>query len=109
MVFAIYAFSPAKKNGMGWAAKQMADWKGIAVATTFTLIIALVLLSWWGAALLAMLCLILCLVSKYLCSRFGGLTGDNYGAIDEFAEVTVLILTFIIAGLGGSSWLGTFL
>jgi len=106
MVYAIYAFSPAREEGMGWAAKQKASWKGMLAATMFALIVALALLSWWGAALLAGLCLILFVVSKYLSSRFGGLTGDNYGAINEFAEVTVLILAFIIiVELGGTSWL----
>jgi len=106
IVYAISAFPPAKKEGMGWAIKQGANWKGMAAATIFALVIALALLSWWGAALLAALFLILWAVSKYLCSRFGGLTGDNYGAINEFAEVVVLILAFIIAELGGASWLG---
>jgi len=69
------------------------------------LIIVASLFKWWGAALLAVLSLILLVVSKYLCSRFGGLTGDTYGAINEFGEVTVLILMFIIAELGGVSWL----
>ena len=106
MVYAISAFPPAKKEGMGWAIKQKANWKGMAIATTFSLVIALILLKWWGAALLATLCLILFGISKYLCSRFGGLTGDNYGAINELAEVVVLILVFIIAESGGTSWLG---
>ena len=105
MVYAISTFPSAKKEGMGWAIKQEANWKGLAVATAFSLIIVLVLLKWWGAMLMAALCLILLAFSKYLCSRFGGLTGDNYGAINEFAEVAVLILIFIVAELGGSSWL----
>jgi len=105
MVQAISAFSPAKKEGMGWAIKQKANWKGMVVATLFSLIIMVVLLKWWGAALLAALCLILLAVPKYLCPKFGGLTGDNYGAINEFAEVIVLILMFIIGELGGTSWL----
>ena len=109
MVYAIYAFSPAKAEGLGWAAKQRTNWKGMAAATILALVIASALLNWWGAALLAVLCLILWVVSKYLSSRFGGLTGDNYGAINEFAEVVVLILAFIIAALGGTSWLGSFL
>jgi len=107
MVYAICAFPPAKKEGMGWAVKQQANWKGMAVATVLSLIMATVLLNWWGAALLATLCLILLAFSKYLCSRFGGLTGDNHGAINEFAEVGILILTFVIAELGGTSWLST--
>lgn len=105
MVYAIYAFPSAKKEGLGWAAKQKANWKGMAAATIFALVMAFALLNWWGAALLAALCLILWAASKYLSSRFGGLTGDNYGAINEFAEVFVLILAFIIAELGGTSWL----
>jgi len=109
MVYAIYAFSPAKKEGLGWAAKQKTNWKGMAAATIFALVMAFALLNWWGAALLAALCLILWAASKYLCSKFGGLTGDNYGAINEFAEVGVLILALIIAELGGTSWWGSLL
>lgn len=105
MVYAIHTFPPAKREGLGWAAKQRANWKGIAIASTFALIVALALLGWWGAALLAALFFILWTASKYLSSRFGGLTGDNYGAINEFAEVVVLILAFIVAALGGVSWL----
>jgi adenosylcobinamide-GDP ribazoletransferase len=102
MVYAIYVFSSAKKEGLGWATKQKANWKGMAVATILALVIAFALLNWWGVALLAALFLILWAVSKYLSSRFGGLTGDNYGAINEFAEVAVLILAFIIAELGNT-------
>jgi len=105
MVYAISIFPLAKKEGMGWAVKQKASWKGMVVATVFSLIVALVLLKWWGAALMAALGLILLVVSKYLCSRFGGLTGDTYGAINEFAEVVVLILMLLIAEFGGASWL----
>jgi len=106
MVYAISVFPPAKREGIGWAIKQRARWKGIIVATTFSLIVAIVLLNWWGAALLATIALILLAVSKYFCSIFGGLTGDSYGAINEFAEVAVLVLMFIIGESGGASWLG---
>ena len=109
MVYAISAFPSAKNEGMGWAIKQEANWKGLVVATVFSLIIVLGLLGWWGAVLMAALCLILLAFSKYLCSRFAGLTGDNYGAINEFAEVMVLILMFMIGELGSISWLGSFL
>jgi adenosylcobinamide-GDP ribazoletransferase len=106
MVYTISAFPPAKVAGMGWAVKLGANWKRLAIATAFSLVMALLLLNWWGAALLATLCLILLAFSKYLCARFGGLTGDNYGAMNELAEVVVLILVFIVGELGGTSWLG---
>jgi len=106
MVYAISVFPLAKREGIGWAIRQRASWKGMIVATILSLIAAIVLLNWWGAVLLATLALILLAVSKYLCSIFGGLTGDSYGAINEFAEVAVLVLVFIIAESGGTSWLG---
>ena len=106
IVYAISAFPSAKKEGIGWAIKQGANWQGLAVATAFSLIAALALLTWWGAIIMAALCLILLAFSRYLCSRFGGLTGDNYGAINELAEVVMLILIFIIGEAGGTSWLG---
>lgn len=105
MVYAIHAFSPAKEEGLGWAIKQGANWKGMAIASLFAVIIVLVLLSWWGVALLVTLFFFLWVASKYLSARFGGLTGDNYGAINEFAEIVVLILAFVVAKLGGASWL----
>jgi len=106
IVYAISALPTAKKEGMGWAIKQGANWQGLAVATAFSLITALALLTWWGAIIMAALCLILLAFSRYLCSRFGGLTGDSYGAINELAEVVMLILIFIIGEAGGTSWLG---
>jgi adenosylcobinamide-GDP ribazoletransferase len=39
----------------------------------------------------------------YLKGKFGGLTGDTYGAINEVAEVLVLILVCLLAHVG---WLG---
>ena len=109
MVYAISAFPSAKKEGIGWAIKQRASWKGMIAAMIFPLSAGIVLLSWWGAALLATLALILLAVSKYFCSIFGGLTGDTYGAMNEFAEVAVLVLVFIIAESGGVCWLSSFL
>jgi len=109
MVYAISAFPSAKKEGIGWAIKERANWKGMIAAMIFSLSAAIVLLNWWGAVLLATLALILLAVSKYLCSIFGGLTGDSYGAINEFAEVAVLVLVFIIAESGGVCWLSSFL
>ena len=106
MVYAISAFPSAKTGGMGWAIKRRANWKGLAAATGFSLIIASALINWWGVVLMATLALALLAFSKYLCSIFGGLTGDSYGAINEFAEVVTLILIFIIGELGGTSWLG---
>ncbi|MBA7651590.1 Adenosylcobinamide-GDP ribazoletransferase [subsurface metagenome] len=40
------------------------------------------------------------LMAAYLKRKFSGLTGDTYGAINEVAEVCVLILVLILAKFG---------
>jgi len=69
----------------------------MAIATGISSIIALVSLRWWGLALLAALALIVFVFARFLCSRLGGLSGDSYGAINEFTQLAVLILVYIIA------------
>jgi len=36
----------------------------------------------------------------FLSRRFGGLTGDNYGAVNEAVEVGVLLLVLLFSGIG---------
>ena len=43
-------------------------------------------------------------MAAYLRRKFAGLTGDTYGAINEVAEVLVLIVITLVAG---NSWLMT--
>ena len=109
MVGAVSFFGSAKKQGMGSLVKQEAGWKSAALATVFSVVVAMVLLGWWGVAVLGGLCLVLLGASKWLCHVFGGLTGDMYGAIGEFAELAVLILIVLVGGLGGCGWLGSLL
>ncbi|MCK4262566.1 MAG: adenosylcobinamide-GDP ribazoletransferase, partial [Dehalococcoidia bacterium] len=71
--------------------------------------VTLAFLGWWGAPVLGGLCLVVLGAAKSLCHIFGGLTGDMYGAICEFAEVAVLILFVTVGGLGGSGSLGSVL
>ncbi len=96
MVTCIFTFPYAKSSGMGLAFKQGATWQRLAIATAIALIAAIALLKWWGLALMAALWLITFGISSHFRSRLGGLTGDNYGTINEIAEVLVLLLLIII-------------
>jgi cobalamin synthase len=106
MVSIMSAFPYAKTSGMGLAFKQGANWKRLTVATVITLVIALIILQLWGLTLIAALWLELALIAalwlvifgiaSYFRSRLGGLTGDTYGAINELAEVAVLLLIIVI-------------
>ena len=96
MVTAIFGFPYAKKTGMGLAFKQGATWQRLTIATVIALIASVLLLGWWGLALMAALWLITFGIASYFRSHLGGLTGDVYGALNELSEVLVLILIIIL-------------
>jgi cobalamin synthase len=61
-----------------------------------TTAIAFLLLNWQGLLVMAALLVMISAVCFYFRSLFGGLTGDNYGAINEIAESLVLIMLIIL-------------
>ncbi len=96
MVSMIFIFPYAKSAGMGLPFKQGATWQRLTVTTVIALIVAVVLLKWWGLLLMAVLWLIAFGIAGYFRYRLGGLTGDSYGAINEISEVIVLLLIILI-------------
>jgi adenosylcobinamide-GDP ribazoletransferase len=92
----IFIFPYAKKSGMGLPFKQGATWQRLTMATVIALIASIFLLRWWGPAVMAVLFLIAFGISCYFRARLGGLTGDNYGAINEISEVLVLLLIILL-------------
>jgi adenosylcobinamide-GDP ribazoletransferase len=99
MVSIIFIYPYAKSSGMGLAFKQGATWQRLAIATIIALIITVALLKWWGLVLMAALWPIAFGIAGYFRSRLGGLTGDNYGAINELSEVLVLLFIILIGRL----------
>ena len=96
MVSIIFTFPYAKRYGMGLAFKQGASWQRLTITTVISLVVAVALLKLWGLVLMAALWLISFGIASYFRSRLSGLTGDNYGAINELAEVLVLLLLVLI-------------
>ncbi|MBN2462830.1 MAG: adenosylcobinamide-GDP ribazoletransferase [Dehalococcoidia bacterium] len=96
MVSIVLTFPYAKRSGMGLAFKRGATWQRLTIATAIALIVAVALLKLWGLVLMAALWLIAFGIASYFRSRLGGLTGDNYGAINEMAEVLVFLLLILI-------------
>jgi len=99
MVSIIFTFPYAKRSGMGLAFKRGATWQKLTIATVLALIVAVALLKLWGLVLMAALWLIAFGIASCFRSRLGGLTGDTYGAINELAEVLVLLLLILIGRL----------
>ncbi len=100
MVYAIFAYPYAKPSGLGKIFKQGASWQRLVMATLVALVVAIVLSRLAGLAIMVGIWVIVMIVTNYLTRKFSGLTGDTYGAINEVAEVGVLILVCLLAHLG---------
>lgn len=100
MVYTVFAYPYAKPSGLGKTFKQGASWQRLAMATLTALVVAVVLARLAGLAIMLGIWLMVIAMAAYLKSKFAGLTGDNYGAINEVAEVGVLILVYLLIWLG---------
>ena len=103
MVYAVFAYPYAKPSGLGKAFKQGASWPRFVIATVITLVVAVILAQLTGFIIMIAIWVTVVAMAAYLKGKFGGLTGDTYGAINEVAEVCLLILVCLLAHL---RWLG---
>jgi adenosylcobinamide-GDP ribazoletransferase len=113
MVYAIVAYPYARPSGLGTVFKQEASGRRFALATLFTVAVAIAL-AWWsripyfylcGLAVVLGVWVITTAWAHYLKRKLAGLTGDSYGAINEVAEVSVLIIVNLLA-YNGWLWVG---
>ncbi|MFC1942598.1 adenosylcobinamide-GDP ribazoletransferase [Chloroflexota bacterium] len=103
MVYAIFVYPYAHQEGLGTGPKQKTRWPQFTIATIITFIIALVLFplfSITGLLMILVVWIVTTIFAFYLKCKFSGLTGDTYGAINEVAEVTALILASLLAHIG---------
>jgi len=105
MVYTVFAYPYARPAGLGKIFKQEASWQRFTMATVITLAIAIGLarlanITYFylaGLAIMLAIWVIVVAMATYLKRKFAGLTGDTYGAINEVAEVCVLILICLLA------------
>jgi adenosylcobinamide-GDP ribazoletransferase len=105
MVYAIAAYPYARQEGLGKAFKQGANRRRLITASVLTLLLAI--LSAWlggitfyyfaGLVIMFVIWFIIILAAAYFKRKFTGLTGDTYGAINEIAEVFILVLISVFA------------
>jgi len=103
MVYAIFVYSYARPSGLGTAFKQATRWPQFTAATIITFAVAVALFPFFsitGLLLIFGIWIITTLFSVYLKRKFSGLTGDTYGAINEIAEVIVLIFISLLTYKG---------
>ena len=99
-VYAIFAYPYAKPSGLGKAFKQGTNWLRFTMATLIALVVVVGLAQLVGLAIMFLIWVMTVVMAAYLKSKFSGLTGDTYGAINEVTEVGVLILVTLLARLG---------
>lgn len=101
MVYAVVAFPYARPGpGIGRLFKEQSGPSTLACATAVAAALAFLVGRWGGLGMLLAVALSTWLAARYIMARIPGLTGDNYGAVAELAEVWVLVLA-VAAGWGG--------
>ena len=97
MVYAIYSFPYVRTEGLGRVFKDDVGWVQTAIATLIALLVALILFQkiWFAVLLFALI--LATAVALFLKSKLNGLTGDAYGAINEIAELGVLVIISVAA------------
>jgi adenosylcobinamide-GDP ribazoletransferase len=97
MVNAIFMYPYARPEGLGKAFKAAVGRSEFIIATFLTLLLAVILFPTAGPVIAAGAWIISTLAALYIKNQIGGLTGDSYGAINEIAFVTVLLVMNILA------------
>lgn len=105
MAYTVFAYPYARPAGLGKTFKQGANWQRFTTATIITLAVAIGLarlanITYFylaGPAIMLAIWVIVVAMAAYLKRKFAGLTGDTYGAINEVAEVCLLILVCLLA------------
>ncbi len=100
MVYTVFAYPYARPSGLGKVFKQQTRWLRFTVATLITFVLAMFLLQLTGVVVMLGIWIIVAAMALYLKSKFSGLTGDTYGAVNEVAEVFVLIFILALSRLG---------
>jgi adenosylcobinamide-GDP ribazoletransferase len=96
-------FRPARSGGMGEASRTGAHSAAIGVAIAVAAAAALLAFGGQGLALAAGLFLLALASAAWLSGRFGGLSGDCYGAIIEILEMFALVATSALVTNGHAS------
>ncbi len=103
IVYAIFTYPYARTTGLGRAFKNGASWLRFTAATAIILLVAILLIpliKLTAPLTIGGIWAITTLAAVYFKSKFSGLTGDNYGAINELAETSVLIIILVLVQLG---------
>lgn len=89
--WAMVRYPLARPDGMGAFFQRGLTTLRVGAVSGLAALVAVTLLGWLGAGLLALAALITVLVARLAMARIGGFTGDVYGALCETVETMLLL------------------
>lgn len=102
MAFLIYAFPNAKKFGLAADFHRCFDKRHFWVAAIIMLILFGLFANWYFILAAFFALLLSWGIANNWGNRFGGLTGDMYGALAEWSEIIFLLLFFFALSLSAN-------
>ena len=110
MLLVMETFPYVGENGLGAEFVKRTGRGQISLGLIFCVAAGMILVGPWSLIMLALVALIGWLIGVWSTRLLGGVTGDIYGAVNETAEVTVLLLAALIAARWSAalspSWFG---
>lgn len=94
-VLACYLSKYVRENGKAKYFIEYAGRKELIIGALFTVILSVLFFERWGLILFSLSVLVVLLSINYIKGKLGGMTGDTLGAINEVAEVAVLLFSLI--------------
>jgi adenosylcobinamide-GDP ribazoletransferase len=96
MVLALRVFPSARPTGLGAAFHQAVTTERLVLASIVALAIVLVAGQFIGLIVCVTVTITTLVLGFWITRSIGGLTGDNYGAIEEVAEVVALLVLLLV-------------
>lgn len=96
VVLASRIFPSARPTGLGAAFHQAVTTEGLVLASIIALAIVLVAGQFIGLIVMVAVTITTLALGFWITRSIGGLTGDNYGAIEEVAEVVALLVLLLV-------------
>jgi len=97
MAYAVFQYPYGRESGMGKALKSGSNNWVLITASVTALILVAIIGQWLGIAVMAAVWLLTVALARFFKSKFNGLTGDTYGAINEISEFAVLLLVVLFS------------
>ena len=97
MAYAVFQYPYGRENGMGKELKSGSNIWVLPIASITALLFAVIIGGWLGAISMALIWLLTVALATFFKTKFNGLTGDTYGAINEISEFAVLLFVVLFS------------